>query len=671
MTVASIDFESRSTIDLRKAGLHRYFEAETTEILCMAYRIGDGPVRSWRPDPNNDDMPWRPHYPPPDDLAAHIAAGGMVIAHNNAFDRHAWGITFDTPLPLDQCDCTMARGAAMALPQSLDQLGKALNAPFKKDPVGHRLMMSMCKPKTYDDMTGEPVWNDTPAQRDVLLDYCMADVSAERAIDRIVPQLSARERKIWLLDQTINDRGVQIDVDSCNRALAAVTVAKERADKLMSRITQGHVKKCTEVAKLVTWLNSRGIVCESVAKGEVEELILFSGIMNDETAKDAIELRRAAAKSSTAKYTAITNSVCRDGRVRGSLRYHGASTGRWAGSGMQPQNFPRIRDPEAVATALALLNMPNSPAEVCDIIYLLLGEPMSVLSQCLRSMIIAKPGHRLMGADYANIEGRVNAWLAGEDWKVEAFAAFDEGTGVDLYVNAYAKAFGIAPDDVNKDQRQIGKVMELSMGFQGGWRAFEKMGANYGISVGQERGEELKSAWRIAHPSITASWWELQDAAIEAVSHPGLTIRCLYNRIAYKVAHGFLWCMLPSGRTLSYAAPRMAWSEPTPELSSRPGVEFDAVDSLTKKWGRHRLYGGLQCENIVQAVARDVLADAMLNVEAAGFPVVLTIHDEIIAEMPDGVGSVEHFEQIMACTPKWAEGLPVAVKGWEDKRYVK
>ena len=656
---ASLDFETRSECDLKKAGLHRYFEHPTTEVLCLAYRIGDNAIKTWRP---GQDWPL--------DLMRHIDNGGTVIAHNQAFDRTAWIKTFKHPISLQQSDCTMARGAAMALPQSLDQLGLALKAPVAKDRAGRALMLKMCKPRGYLE-DGTAVWYETPEQLDALTAYCVRDVETERAINRIVPKLSTKEREVWILDQKINERGVYVDIPMCQLALDAVTVAKARADKRMSELTQGRVAKCTEVAKLVAWLNARGVTCESVAKGDIVEIILRTQLLDDPQAREAIELRRSAAKSSTAKFQSIVNSVCRDGRVRGSLRYHGASTGRWAGAGMQPHNFPRIDDGESVAATIKLLRNTNTGAEACDAIALFLGEPMAFLSKCLRSMIVAKPGHRLIGADYANIEGRVNAWLAGEDWKTQAFGSFDRGAGTDLYVLAYSKAFYIPIGSVTKPQRQIGKVMELSMGFQGGWRAFEKMGANYGVSVGQERGEQLKKAWRDAHPAITASWWELQNAAIEAVENPGLTIWCLNNRIAYRVAHGFLWCLLPSGRTLSYAAPRIVWSEKTETLSARPGVEFDAVNGVTKKWGTHRLYGGLQCENIVQAIARDVLVEGMMALEAAGYPLVLTIHDENISEMPIGKGSLEEFERIMSVVPAWATGLPVAVKGWEGQRYGK
>ena len=652
--VASVDFETRSNVDLKKAGLHRYFEDESTEILCMAWRIGDGPVSVWRRGEGIGAM---------EPIVQHVRDKGMVIAHNNAFDRAAWNKVFGRIVLLtpEQCDCTMARGAAMALPQGLDQLGYALKAPIKKNREGHRLMLRMCRP---------PFINDE-VKLAALADYCKQDVEAERAIDKLVPLLSHSERRIWLLDQKINDRGVQVDIDLVERAYEAVQVAANRAHNAIAQLTQDQVRKTSEVGRLVAWLNDRGIFCESVAKGDTDELILRAKLCADPVAAQAIVLRRTAARGSTAKYQAILNSVCRDGRVRGSLRYHGASTGRWAGAGMQPQNFPIVHDRQAVIETLEILRDTPTGEEACDAISLFVGEPLEMMSQCLRAMIVAKPGHRLIGGDYANIEGRVNAWLAGEHWKVEAYAQYDNGVGEDLYRLAYSRAFGVFIGDVNSEQRQIGKVMELSMGFQGGWRAFEKMGAKFELSVGEERGEQLKHAWRDAHPAITTAWWELQDAAFEAVKHPGLSIPAYGGKVSYKVAHGMLWCLLPSGRTLSYAAPRIKWSEATKERASRLQVVFDGVDSITKKWGPKALYGGLQCENIVQATARDLLAAGMLRLEAAGYPLVLTVHDEDIAEVADGVGSVDQFAAIMEHLPNWAAGLPVAVKAWEDERYVK
>ena len=282
----------------------------------------------------------------------------------------------------------------------------------------------------------------------------------------------------------------------------------------------------------------------------------------------------------------------------------------------------------------------------------------------------------------------MNAWLAGEDWKVQAFADFDAGIGVDLYVLAYAKAFGVEPESVDKFLRQQGKVMELALGYQGGVRAFQKMAAGYGMVVSDERADELKVAWREAHPAIVKSWYALQDAAINAVRNPGMKVPCLDGKIIYMVKNNILWCRLPSGRPLAYVAPRIeqgqcrechglgrideeecaaCWGRG--EVKAR--VCFYGQNSATKKWQKNSLYGGLQCENVVQAIARDILAEGMFRLEDAGYPLVLTVHDENICEVPEGFGSPEELAELMSIVPAWAEGLPVAVSAWKDRRYVK
>jgi DNA polymerase len=301
---------------------------------------------------------------------------------------------------------------------------------------------------------------------------------------------------------------------------------------------------------------------------------------------------------------------------------------------------------------------------------------LETLSKALRAMIVAEPGKRLVGADLSNIEGRINAWIAGETWKTQAFSEYDNGTGPDLYKLAYAKSFHKAPEAVDKAERQVGKVMELALGYQGGVGAFQTMATAYGLKVTDDRAEELKAAWRDAHPEIVQSWWDLQDAAIDAGSNKGCIVPLLNDRIRYKVDRGFLWCRLPSNRVLAYAAPRIVWGK----VKCRDGsvlekrqVEYEGVDSVTKRWGPQRLYGGLQCENIVQAIARDVIVEAMFRAEEAGFPIILTVHDEILAEVEDAAAghTPETLEALMTQPPKWASGLPLAAKAWEDKRYVK
>lgn len=662
--VAHLDIETRSACDLKKAGVHRYAEDPTTEILCLAYCVGDGPVRSWVPGADT-----------PRDLLDHIASGGVVAAHNMQFDRTIWNALTPKSWPriqITQTDCTMARANAMGLPASLDQLGRALGLKIQKDGDGYRLMMQMCKPRKVAE--GTILWWDDPDRRARLVRYCEQDVLTEREIDRALPQLSASERAMYHLDQLINERGVMVDLQQARKALNVVQEARKRADDRMWYLTDGAVTKCTEVSKLVGWLNARGIPCESVAKGEIEEIVLASEVLSDDEAEEAIRLRRGTSRTSTDKFKAMLASASADGRVRGTLAYHSAHTGRWAGRLIQPQNFPRVdpdRDMPDVLTALQVLGWNKSADEMCTALELLTGDVMGTLSKCLRAAIVAAPDKMFVGGDFSNIEGRLNAWIAGEEWKLQAFREYDQGIGPDLYKLAYSRSFGVPVEAVSKSDRQIGKVMELALGYQGGAGAFITMGANYGVKVSEERANELKAAWRGANARITQSWWELQDAAISAVGAPGERISILDGKVIFLCQNGFLFCRLPSKRVIAFAAPRLLVVEDS-QGRARYQVEYDGLDSQTKKWGPQRLYGGILCNNVVQGTARDVMAEAMLRAEAAGYPVVLTVHDELLSEINyTATGQAENFAAVMSALPAWADGLPLAAAAWEDTRYVK
>jgi DNA polymerase len=443
-------------------------------------------------------------------------------------------------------------------------------------------------------------------------------------------------------------------------------------------------------------LNARGIPAGSIGKGETEELLVRADLFSDPLARKVIELRSASAKSSVAKYHAMLRAVCRDGRSRGTLNFHGARTGRWAGRLWQPQNLPRIRDAAPLVEELHEILSHNDADTAFALCRLNFEDPLDVLSKALRSMVIAAPGHVLIGGDYANIEGRVNAWLAGEHWKTAGFYAFDAGEGPDLYKVTYARAYGIPVETVTKEQRNgEGKTMDLAFGFGGGVRAYHKAAAERGMSASDAHAEGVKQPWREAHPAIKQSWYTLQDAALAAVRHPGMKVPCLDGKITYLVARNILWCRLPSGRPLAYCAPFVesgmckacegkgaivhqgekivmedcteCWA--TGQIKAR--VAFYGMNSTTKQWWKNSLWGGLQCENVVQGIARDILAEGMFRLEAAGYPLVLTVHDENICEVPEGFGSPEELAELMSIVPDWAEGLPVAVSAWRDTRYVK
>lgn len=387
MTVLHLDLETRSAVDLKKAGVYRYAEDPSTAIWVARFRFDAGPVGEWRPG-----------WPYPREVFDHLELGRRVVAHTASFERTMWMRNLYArdpavpPLKPEQMVCTMARAQALGLPASLEALGQVLKLPVQKDLEGRRLMMKMSRPRKAND-DGTFVWWDDPASVDRLSAYCATDVLTECGVDAALPHLSEAEQRLWVLDQKINDRGVAIDTRLVRRALEIVGEAKRRADAEMWRLTGGAVSKCTEVAKIVDWLNGRGIACESVAKGEVEELIVHAQLLDDETAEEVIRLRRAAGKASTAKYQAMLNSVCADGRVRGTLAFHAAHTGRWGGRLIQPQNLPRVdpdRDLPDVEWALDVLDRDGlTPQRRCDMIELVTGSLMETLSKALRAMLIA------------------------------------------------------------------------------------------------------------------------------------------------------------------------------------------------------------------------------------------------------------------------------------------
>lgn len=331
---------------------------------------------------------------------------------------------------------------------------------------------------------------------------------------------------------------------------------------------------------------------------------------------------------------------------------------------VQLQNLPRG------TIKLAELAIPYIIEQSVDLLEALFGPALEVVSSSLRGCLIAAPSHRFIVADYANIEGRVTAWLAGESWKLHAFRDFDNGSGPDLYKLAYSRSFGIPVADVTDDQRQVGKVMELALGFQGGTGALQAMARNYGMSIAAGEAEKLKEAWRGVHPAVVALWRSMESAVFRAVASPGSIETAAAGRIKFHVKGGFLWMILPSGRPLAYASPSIVRRE-MPWGAQKDVVIYHGIDSHNRQWSEQTGYGGLWTENAVQAIARDIMAAAMLRLEAAGYPLVCSVHDELIAEVPEGTGSLAEYEDMMVITPEWACGCPVAAKGWAGTRYRK
>lgn len=652
MSNLHLDYETRSAVELRDAGVYVYAEDESTDIWCAAYAINDGPVKLWTPQGDEGDLKYAMKH------------CDFFTAHNAAFERVIGRVAlrrYALPQPrLEQWRCTMAMAYAMALPGSLENAAAAVGLNLRKDMEGHSTMMRMAKPRRArkGELPGGRYWFDDEERKAKLYAYCRNDVEVERELEKRLLALRPSELSLWHLDQRINDRGIYVDEDLCRAAMKIVATAEGWFNDEIRVVSKGKISACTNVGEITEYVNERGVECTSIAKEALEDLLLQE--LPDDVRR-VLELRQEAAKASVSKIETLLEGKNTDGRTRGLFQYHAASTGRWGGRRFQPQNIKR---PEEKDVTAAIDAVATGNAEYVKMLY---DEPLSVVGDCLRGMVRAAPKKRLYAADFSNIEGRMQAWFAGEKWKLKAFSDFDAGIGPDLYILAYAKAFGVSVEAAEK-HRQIGKVMELALGYQGGVGAFQKMAANYGVKVTDERADELKVAWRDAHPHINGFWYDLEDAAKFAVNNRGKIATC--GRVKFRVAGSFLFMQLPSGRAVSYPYPCIK-DKMTPWGEMRPQFSYKGIDTYTRKWGDQFAHGGKLFNNLVQGAARDVLAEAMERIEAAGYPVVLHVHDEAVTETDVDAGSVEEFEKLMTTLPAWAEGLPLAAGAWTGERYRK
>ncbi len=691
-----IDFETRSAVDLNKAGVHAYAESPTTDVWCAAYSIDDGPIELW--------FPGRSYYP----RAIHHAAayGATFVAWNAAFDRIVWeyilGPRYGWPVPkLEQWRCSMAAALAMGFPAALARAAPAAGLDITKDAKGAGLMKRMMRPRSanvfIDGSVESYVWWDEPEKLEQLGAYCVQDVEVERQIYKRLVPLTADEQEMWVLDQRINDRGLHVDLELCNAAKAIVTTAASRLNADMVEATEGLVQTCSNIGALSRFCAENGVEVDSLRKDKVTTLLTRTDL--PDSVRDALELRQDAAKASVKKIDSALAGRSSDGRAKGLFSFNGAGTGRWAGRRFQPQNLQRPAKGVDVDQIIA-----DTLSGDYDVVEMFHGAPLAAIGNAIRGIVAAAPGNRLIAADYSNIEGRVLAWLAGEQWKLDAFAAFDAGTGEDLYRVAYGRSFGIPPDTVDSNQRQIGKTMELALGYQGGVVAFQSMARIYGVDIGQSYemlcagdmtaaktaaeayetrgkgsgiGRESWIAaeivvWRGAHPNVTKFWYDLNDAAVAALDRPGEKVMC--GPLCFLKAGSFMWLRLPSGRPLCYPYPRlsekvMPWKDKHGKPATKLTFTFKA--EVKRQWVDSYAYGGLWAENVTQAAARDLLAEAMKRLEAAGYPIVSHAHDEAVAEVPQGFGSVEAFCSVMTQVPAWAEGCPIAAAGWAGDRYRK
>ena len=677
------DLETFSPVPISQ-GTHRY--AEKARVLLWGYKFENEPAKVW--DVTQDDAM-------PQDLKAALDNPEFItVWHNGAmFDtvvlKHAMGID----LPLSRIDDTMVKAYSHSLPGSLDALCDVLRVPNDKakDKDGRRLIRLFCVP----DRLGNVQTHETrPEDWARFVEYCRLDVEALAEIDQRLPEWNwqARDHAPFELDQQINRRGICIDTELAQACvdLAEKTTAmnEERAKEL----TNGELSSARQRdAVLKHILKEYGVTLPDLTKSTVERRLNDPDL--PQAVKDLLAVRLASTRTSIAKYKALLGSVSIDGRLRGTLQFRGASrTGRYSGRLFQPQNLAR---PTLSQTEIDV-GIDAIKGGWTDLLY---EDPGELMSSCLRGVIIASPGKQLVVADLSNIEGRVLAWLAKEEWKLNAFREFDAGRGPDLYKATYGRTFGINPNDVTKKQRQIGKVLELAMGYQGGVGAFLTFASVYGVDLDElakhtfeaidpqylyeardaypwfkEHGlthglsettfiacEAIKRAWRAAHPAITKYWADTETAIREALTNGSTNIA---GRIVYDKKGSWLRARLPSGRYLCYPAARL------PKDNEHCVFSYKGMNQYTRKWDLIKTYGGKCCENACQAVACDILVEAMPAIEAAGFEIVISVHDEFITEAPMNK-SAKELESIMATAPAWAKDLPLAAAGFESQRYRK
>ena len=652
MTTLYLDLETYSPVPITH-GTHRY--AEEAEILLVALAVDDAPVDVW----DCAQVPFEPR----ERLQSLIDAASTVVIHNSHFDRtilRHCGVN----IPVEKIRDTMVQALAHSLPGSLGTLCDVLGVPTDKakDKAGKKLIHLFTKPRPKNMKLRRADSVSHPTEWNEFIEYARLDVDAMRDVYGRLPNWnnSRSERNLWRIDQRVNDRGIAIDLELAHSALRAFrrtsgTLAARAAD-----LTGGHVTKLTQGARFLQYLRDyHNFTPENLTKSTVAELLRGDGLTP--FVRELLEIRQQAAATSPAKYKVLLDATSSDGRLRGTLQFCGASrTGRDAGRIFQPQNLPRpVMDADEIETGISAMKL--------DCEDLMFDNVTDLCSSAVRGCLVAPAGRKLVIADLSNIEGRVLAWLAGEDWKVEAFYDFDRGVGHDLYVVAYAKGFNVDPEVVvdNKkngdgSMRQYGKTMELACGYQGGVGAFRTMGGPAVAAMTDEEIQPLVTAWRTAHPNVVKLWYGVEAAAKAAIRKPDDLSH--YDMLQFDMKDDWLRIKLPSGRFLSYRNAKIEEGR----------ITFEGVNQFTKKWERIETYGGKLVENIVQAVARDVFMTGMVGAEEHGYEVCIRVHDELITEVPDSADyTVAQLASIMATNPSWAVGLPLAAAGFETNRYKK
>lgn len=680
----TFDFETRSTCDLKKSGAYKYSVDPTTQPTCLAFKIrGKSEIHFF--DFEMINTPWK-KLP----VKLRILWDGLIIngyeftAHNAFFEttiyknilvkRYGW-----PDIDFRQFRCTAAKAAACALPRSLENAGAALNLTTQKDRRGYVAMMATCKPSkpwkywkenqsfyTENKLKIPPMFlepQDAPEVWQALYNYCRIDVRTEELLDKSLPDLSEEEQEIWFLNQKLNWRGLRVDIPTIKKIVGIMEVENKIKLKELDSLTMGLVTKAGATKSILDFLELEGVKLKNLQKKTVDDTLQEKNLTTD--TRSLLELRKALSLTSTKKYQSFLHRAGEDSRVRDILLYHGASTGRDTGTGVQPHNFPRgILRVSKERPYAAIENVIECDVETLKLLY---GESLGmVFSSILRNMILPSIGHELFVADFSKIEVAILWWLS-DNWP--GLKILHQGLDPYKYMaSANTGRLYIHISDEG-DERQLGKAQVLGCGFGMGWRKFQTTAFDmYRLKLTDEESQRAVKKYREQNAAVPLLWKEYENYAIEAVRQNGTKFKT--RKCEFQFKDKFLWVTLPSGRKLAYREPSLTMRET--DYGSQETLEFMAVNSKTKKWSKERTWGGTLTENIVQAVARDLMMQASVRLEKAGYKFLLSIHDEAITEKPIGEGSIQEFTSLMCQKPKWADtNLPLEAKAWKGPRYRK
>lgn len=707
------DFETRSRVELKKYGAYKYSLDETTQPTCLAFKILGEPTiyflpfevvnRQWKDLPPSLKELWVRAIDEGFEFSAHNSFFERCIYDNIMVKRYGW-----PAIAPRRRRCTAAKAAACALPRALEKAGEAMKLHIQKDKRGYVAMMATCKPtRKWNEWTKlqekvrtgarmseknklkaaepEPPMFLEPLPMDVIKSvlaaphkytpdivkraetwntlyvYCKIDVKAEEVLDIALPDLTPAEQEIWFLNQMLNWRGLHVDSPTINKVIGMMEVESKKKLKELDTLTMGLVTKPGARKSILEFLALEGIELPDLRAKTVDDKL--KGFDLSEDMHRLLEIRKALTMTSTKKYYSLRDRAHTDERVRDILMYHGASTGRDTGTGIQPHNFPRgLLKVDKNRPYAHVDNVAECDPEMLQILY---GDSLAILfSAILRNMIVPTQGHELFVADFSKIEVAVLWWLADNEPGLKILRS-----GKDPYkymAAANTNRLYEAIEDEG-DDRQLGKAQVLGCGFGMGPPKFQKTAWDmYRLKLTLEQAQLAVANYRQANAAVPALWKAYEKAAVQAVETGGVYYA---GQCKFFVKDRFLWIQLPSGRRLAYRDPQISWRET--EFGPRKTLEFWAVNSKTKKWALERTWGGTITENIVQAVARDLMMPAMVRLEKSGYKALLMVHDEGITEKPIGKGSIDEFVNIMCEPPPWGRGLPLEAKGWKGPRYRK